>query len=218
MPLPTQRHGVKTHHRHADEPETVSDDSNGLQEFHKVPHLVVRQAQSQERIVVLHDVPKRGGTTVVEIRGMLPECPKRRRAVSFRRSSIRICRIHPGLRRIVQNAEVHVGIERRDMAGRAPTSTVEHRLAPRRCLLIETIGRRRGLQQAELIIAQRRQSRLHQIGCLYDVDPLSVSNSSSSCDREPDQISAVGDPPHMVQIGSDDRRSTAEGQRRVTLQ
>jgi hypothetical protein len=47
---------------------------------------------------------------------------------------------------------------------------------------------------------------------------VSVSNSSSGCDWELDQISAMGDPPHMFQISSDHRRSTAEGQRRVTLQ
>jgi hypothetical protein len=54
--------------RHAGVWETVNDYSNGLQEFHQVPLLIVRQTQSQERIVMLDDVPKRGGATVVEIR------------------------------------------------------------------------------------------------------------------------------------------------------
>jgi PIN domain len=47
---------------------------------------------------------------------------------------------------------------------------------------------------------------------------LSVSNSSSGCDWELDQVPAVGDPPHMVQIGSGHRLSTADGQWRVALQ
>ena len=47
---------------------------------------------------------------------------------------------------------------------------------------------------------------------------LSVSNSSSGCDGELDQVPAMGDPTHMVQIGRGYRRSIAEGQRRVALQ
>ena len=47
---------------------------------------------------------------------------------------------------------------------------------------------------------------------------LSVSNSLSGGDRELDEVPAVGDPTHMVQIGTGDRVSAGEGQRRVALQ
>ena len=47
---------------------------------------------------------------------------------------------------------------------------------------------------------------------------LSVSNSSSGGDWELDEIPAVGDPTHMIQVGRGDRVSTGEGQRRVALQ
>ena len=47
---------------------------------------------------------------------------------------------------------------------------------------------------------------------------VSVSNSLSGRDWELDQVPAVGDPTHMVQIGKGHRVSTGEGQRRVALQ
>jgi hypothetical protein len=47
---------------------------------------------------------------------------------------------------------------------------------------------------------------------------LPVSNSSSGCDWELDQIPAMGDSTHMVQNGKGHRLSTAEGQRRVAIQ
>ena len=47
---------------------------------------------------------------------------------------------------------------------------------------------------------------------------VSVSNSWSGGDGELDEVPAVGDPAHMVQIGRDHRVSTGEGQRRVALQ
>ena len=47
---------------------------------------------------------------------------------------------------------------------------------------------------------------------------LSVSNSLSGRHWELDQVPAVGDPTHIVQLGTGDRVSTGEGQRRVALQ
>ena len=47
---------------------------------------------------------------------------------------------------------------------------------------------------------------------------VSVSNSSSGGDWELDEVPAVGDPTHMVQIGWGHRVSTGEGHRRVALQ
>ena len=47
---------------------------------------------------------------------------------------------------------------------------------------------------------------------------LSVSNSLSGRHWELDQVPAVGDPTHIVQIGTGHRVSTGEGQRRVALQ
>ena len=47
---------------------------------------------------------------------------------------------------------------------------------------------------------------------------LSVSNSLSGGDWELDEVPAIADPAHMVQVGRDRRRSTGEGQRRVALQ
>ena len=51
-----------------------------------------------------------------------------------------------------------------------------------------------------------------------DAESLSVSNSWSGGDGELDEVPAVGDPAHMVQIGRDHRVVTGEGQRRVALQ
>ena len=45
-----------------------------------------------------------------------------------------------------------------------------------------------------------------------------VSNSWSGGDGELDEVPAVGDPAHIVQIGRDHRVLTGEGQRRVALQ
>src|SRR5260370_21262952 len=47
---------------------------------------------------------------------------------------------------------------------------------------------------------------------------VSVSNSLSGRHWELDQVPAVGDPTHVVQLGTGDRVSAGEGQRRVALQ
>lgn len=47
---------------------------------------------------------------------------------------------------------------------------------------------------------------------------LSVSNSLSGGDRELDEIPAMGDPAHMMQVGGARHGSTREGQRRLALQ
>jgi hypothetical protein len=47
---------------------------------------------------------------------------------------------------------------------------------------------------------------------------LSVSNSLSGGDWELDEVPAVGDPMHMVQIGRGHRVSAGDGQWRVTVQ
>src|SRR6267378_2657389 len=47
---------------------------------------------------------------------------------------------------------------------------------------------------------------------------LSVSNSLSGGDWEVDEVPAMADPAHMVQVGRDRRLSTGEGQRRMALQ
>jgi hypothetical protein len=47
---------------------------------------------------------------------------------------------------------------------------------------------------------------------------LSVSNSWSGGDGELNEVPAVRDPAHMVQIDRDHRVLTGEGQRRVALQ
>jgi hypothetical protein len=47
---------------------------------------------------------------------------------------------------------------------------------------------------------------------------LSVSNSLSGGDWELDEVPAMGDPAHMVQIGRDRRVPIGEGQRRVARQ
>jgi hypothetical protein len=49
-------------------------------------------------------------------------------------------------------------------------------------------------------------------------DNLSVSNWRSGGDREPDKVSAVGDPAHSVQISNCYRVSVGEGQRRAAVQ
>ena len=53
---------------------------------------------------------------------------------------------------------------------------------------------------------------------LETCDDSSVSNSLSGRHWELDQVPAVGDPTHMVQLGSGQRVSAGEGQRRVALQ
>src|SRR6266850_1014006 len=50
------------------------------------------------------------------------------------------------------------------------------------------------------------------------VERVSVSNSLSGRGWELDQVPAVGNPTHIVQIGRGHRLSTAEGQRRVRLE
>ena len=55
------------------------------------------------------------------------------------------------------------------------------------------------------------------IASVASVHP-SVSNSMSGRDWELDEVPAVGDPTHLVQIGVGHRVSTREGQRRVALQ
>lgn len=47
---------------------------------------------------------------------------------------------------------------------------------------------------------------------------LSVSNSLSGGDGELDEIPAMGDPTHMIQVGGARHVSTREGQRRLALQ
>ena len=47
---------------------------------------------------------------------------------------------------------------------------------------------------------------------------MSVSNSLSGRHWELDQVPAVGDPTHIVQLGTGHRVSAGEGQRRVALQ
>ena len=59
----------------------------------------------------------------------------------------------------------------------------------------------------------------HQLGILARSDRrLSVSNSLSGRLWELDKIPAVGDPTHMVQLGTGHRASAGEGQRRVAIQ
>jgi hypothetical protein len=46
---------------------------------------------------------------------------------------------------------------------------------------------------------------------------LSVLNSLSGCDRQLDEVPAMRDPPHLVQIGRGHRGSEGERQRRPTF-
>ena len=56
------------------------------------------------------------------------------------------------------------------------------------------------------------------LGDLSAFCPLSVSNSLSGGDRELDEVPALGDRTHMVEIGRGQRVSTGEGQRRAAAQ
>ena len=74
------------------------------------------------------------------------------------------------------------------------------------------------LVKHQLLILNRSRTRSPNLRASDRVVAgLSVSNSSSGCDWELDQVPAVGEPTHMVQIGRGDRLPTAEGQRRVAL-
>ena len=53
---------------------------------------------------------------------------------------------------------------------------------------------------------------------LKSIDKPFVSNSLSGGDRELDEVSAMGDPAHVAQIGNGVRVSTDESRRRVSLQ
>jgi hypothetical protein len=70
-----------------------------------------------------------------------------------------------------------------------------------------------------IAIGGHRHARLDMRAVLaYESLRLSVSNSLSGGDWELDEVPAVRDPAHMVQIGRDHRVLTGEGQRRVALQ
>jgi hypothetical protein len=66
-----------------------------------------------------------------------------------------------------------------------------------------------------LSIGMRPQviDRFHELG----IPRLSVSNSWSGGDGELDEVPAMGDPAHMIQVGRDRRVSTGEGQRRMAV-
>ena len=57
----------------------------------------------------------------------------------------------------------------------------------------------------------------HAIDLRSEYVMLSVSNSWSGGDGELDEIPAMGDPAHMIQIGGDRHVSTREGQQRLAL-
>ena len=58
---------------------------------------------------------------------------------------------------------------------------------------------------------------LHSLFAIMRLD-LCVSNSLSGRHRELDQVPAMGDPPHIIELGPGHRVSGGEGQRRVALQ
>ncbi len=62
------------------------------------------------------------------------------------------------------------------------------------------------------------QIGLECVGFRSEQTSLSVSNSWSGGDGELDEVPAVSDPAHLVQIGRNHRVLTGEGQRRVALQ
>ncbi len=68
-----------------------------------------------------------------------------------------------------------------------------------------------------ILFKTEEQRTDHCAICGHDVR-LSVSNSWSGGDGELDEVPAVRDPAHIVQIGRNHRVLTGEGQRRVALQ
>ena len=74
------------------------------------------------------------------------------------------------------------------------------------------------LGQCAIILSGVRATVARKEGRVWSYFDVSVSNSLSGRDWELDQVPAVGDPTHIVQIGTGHRVSTGEGQRRVALQ
>ena len=66
-----------------------------------------------------------------------------------------------------------------------------------------------GPGRADIALAARRY---------HSMSGVSVSNSLSGGDWELDEVSAMGDPAHVAQIGNGLRVSTDESRRRVSLQ
>src|SRR6202795_2076822 len=92
----------------------------------QVALLLLRETESQEPVVVVHDIPKRREASVVIEAALLvcPQTAERRRAVRVGRRTIRLERVHADLRGRV---EVVAGlrVEWRDVAGRAARLALE---------------------------------------------------------------------------------------------
>jgi hypothetical protein len=73
-------------------------------------------------------------------------------------------------------------------------------------------------KQLTLYVERRLRPRRADDATRIILASVSISNSLSGRDRKLDQVPAVGDPTHMMQIGRANRVCTSEGQRRVTLQ
>lgn len=149
------------------EPETIS---NRLQKLYQILFLRRGQAKLKDLVIVIHDIQESRGTAIMKTRRVLPERSQRRSAIFLRRAAIGIGRVHPPLGRIMEDAQIDVRIERRFVARRAAPSRVEHSLTPCRGSHVETVWWWCRLREAVLIVAQRRQLRLHQIRILDDAN------------------------------------------------
>ena len=117
-----------------------------------------------------------GGAAIVKVRRMLPQRAQRRRPILLRGAAPRISRLLTHLGRRMQERHqgtsgVHIGEQRRVMAGCASSGAVEQFLAasclpPRR-----NFPREAGAFQTELIFQERGELGPDQIRLLPDADP-----------------------------------------------
>src|SRR5688500_3783442 len=97
-------------------PISASSGSERFQVFDEIATLGRGEAEVQRALIVRDDIGEGRGAAVVEIRRVLEQTAKRRRAISFRRRPRRVARIHTGFTRRVQLAGVDVTERGADVA------------------------------------------------------------------------------------------------------
>src|SRR4029079_5206045 len=105
---------------------------------HQILLLGGGKTQTANVVVMRHDIRERSGASIVEIRSVLPESPKRRRPLRLVRRTHRVSRIHAGFGRRVKHSGVVVGATPTDVTGCA--ALIEHNQTARRACRVKGSG------------------------------------------------------------------------------